>query len=71
MEWAIESVPEEVIKDYTLKQIKVTFEKETSYGDKVHVAANIIKEDEDIIIVKKEGVNYFAYVSLSALRKPT
>lgn len=55
MEWAIESVPEEVIKDYTLKQIKVTFEKETSYGDKVHVAAKIIKEDEDIITVHTIG----------------
>lgn len=50
MEWAMESAPIEVIKDYELKQIKVTFEKEAIYGDKVHVSAQVIKENENTII---------------------
>lgn len=50
MEWAIESVPVEIIKDYELKRIKVTFEKEATYGDKVHVLAQVIKESENSII---------------------
>lgn len=48
MEWAIESVPEEVIKDYKLKRIKVVFVKETVYGDKVHVLGQKIEEDNEI-----------------------
>lgn len=51
MEWAIESVPIEIIKDYELDSIKVTFEKETVYGESVHVSAQIIKEDDGITTV--------------------
>lgn len=45
-EWAIESMPEEIIKDHEIKRIKVCFEKETTYGHKVNVAAQIIKEED-------------------------
>ncbi|MDD5794190.1 acyl-[acyl-carrier-protein] thioesterase [Clostridium sp. HCP1S3_B4] len=59
MEWAIESVPIEIIQDYELNSIKVTFEKETVYGESVHVSAQIIKEDDKIttvhVIKSKEG----------------
>ena len=51
MEWAIESVPIEIIKDYELNSIKVTFEKETVYGESVHVSAQIIKKGEEITTV--------------------
>ena len=46
MEWAIESVPQEIIKDYELKRIKVVFDKETTYGHKIDVSTQIIKEDD-------------------------
>lgn len=51
MEWAIESVPLDVIKDYELKRIKVVFEKETTYGDSVHVSAQKIETEEGITTV--------------------
>jgi acyl-ACP thioesterase len=50
LEWAIESVPVEVIKDYEIKDLKIVFEKETVYGDTVHVSASLIKENNDRFI---------------------
>lgn len=45
VEWAIEAVPLDVINNYVLKRIKVTFEKETTYGDKVLVSATVKEMD--------------------------
>lgn len=50
IEWAIESVPLHIVKAYEIKRMKVVFEKETTYGDSVHVAATVIKEDEENVI---------------------
>lgn len=47
VEWAIEAVPLEVVKNYILKRIKVNFEKETIYGDKISVSATL-KEINDV-----------------------
>ncbi|SFD19728.1 acyl-[acyl-carrier-protein] thioesterase [Clostridium uliginosum] len=47
IEWAIEAVPLEVVKDYELNRIKVIFEKETTYGDKVSVTATVKQIDEN------------------------
>jgi Acyl-ACP thioesterase len=46
VEWAIEAVPPEVISNYVLTRIKVIFEKETTYGEKISVSATV-KEVED------------------------
>ena len=45
-EWAIEAVPQDVISNYELRRIKVIFEKETTYGDKISVSATV-KEIDD------------------------
>jgi len=50
IQWAIESVPLEIVKAYEIKRIKVIFEKETTYGDIVHVSATVLKEDDKKII---------------------
>ncbi|HEY5525811.1 MAG TPA: acyl-ACP thioesterase domain-containing protein [Clostridium sp.] len=50
IQWAIESVPHDIVKEYEIRRIKVVFEKETTYGDTVHVSATILKEDEKNII---------------------
>jgi medium-chain acyl-[acyl-carrier-protein] hydrolase len=47
VEWAIEAVPIEVVNKYILKRIKVTFEKETTYGDTISSAATVKEIDED------------------------
>jgi len=49
IQWAIESVPLDIVKEYEIKRIKVVFEKETTYGDTVHVSAKMLKEDEEMI----------------------
>lgn len=50
MEWAIESVPIDVVKDYELRRIKVQFEKETTYGHKVSVETQINEENDSKIV---------------------
>jgi acyl-ACP thioesterase len=47
VEWAIEAVPLNIINDYVIKRIKVTYEKETTYGNKVSVSATV-KEIDDV-----------------------
>ena len=46
VEWALESVPQEIIRELELKRVKILFEKEVGYGDRIHVSAEI-KHDED------------------------
>lgn len=47
VEWAIEAVPLDVVNNYILKRIKVTFEKETKYGDSVSSAAAVKEINEN------------------------
>ena len=47
VEWAMEAVPIEVIADYQLSRLKVTFEKETIYGEKVSASATVKQINED------------------------
>ena len=47
IEWAMEAVPLDVLNNYDLKRIKVIFEKETTYGEKVLVSATV-KEIDDV-----------------------
>ena len=47
IEWAIEAVPMEVIEEYEVKRIKVTFEKECKYGETVSSSAAVIQIDDN------------------------
>lgn len=49
IEWAIESAPLDVVREYKLNRVKVVFEKETLYGHKVTVEAQIVNEDNNRI----------------------
>jgi medium-chain acyl-[acyl-carrier-protein] hydrolase len=51
--WAIETVPMEVVLNYTLKNIKVTYEKETTYGEAVRVFTETKNEENDIVCLHK------------------
>ena len=46
IEWALETVPLEIVDNYHLANIKVVFEKECVYGEKVSVTCKIEEEDE-------------------------
>lgn len=61
VEWAIESVPLYVAKDFTIDRVKVVFEKETKYGQSIKVSCSTIEEEENKlvtshIIKNSEGV---------------
>ncbi len=60
-ELALEAVPEDIIKNYTLSRIKIIFEKETKYGDVVTILTEVREEvDNEIktvhLIKSKDGV---------------
>ena len=61
VEWAIESVPLHVTKDFTIDRVKVVFERETKYGEFIKVSCSTIEDEEDKlvtshIIKNSEGV---------------
>ncbi|MFT5872595.1 MAG: medium-chain acyl-[acyl-carrier-protein] hydrolase [Clostridium sp.] len=57
--WALETVPKDVVVNYELKNIKVTYEKETTYGETIKVSTEIIRQENKIIcrhkIINEEG----------------
>lgn len=46
VEWAIESLPIEVVRDFKLENIKVTFEKECTYGEEIRALSSVRKEED-------------------------
>jgi len=57
--WALETIPKDIILNYELKNIKVTYIKETTYGETIKVSTEIIREENKIIcrhkIINEEG----------------
>jgi len=57
--WALETVPKDIVLNYELKNIKVTYEKETTYGEIIKVSTEVIREQGKIIcrhkIINEEG----------------
>ncbi|MFL0269456.1 acyl-[acyl-carrier-protein] thioesterase [Candidatus Clostridium radicumherbarum] len=47
--WAIETLPLDTVLNYTLKNIKVTYEKETIYGEDIRVLTEIEQGENNII----------------------
>ncbi|MDV4150796.1 thioesterase [Clostridium sp. AL.422] len=41
IDWAIETLPEEIVNNYSLHEVKVTFEKECKYGETVNVYTDV------------------------------
>jgi len=51
--WALETVPKDVVLNCELKNIKVTYEKETTYGETIKVSTEVIREESKIICIHK------------------
>jgi medium-chain acyl-[acyl-carrier-protein] hydrolase len=51
--WAIESVPIDIVREYEVRRTKVTYEKETTYGEEVKVVTEIKKGEHDIVCLHK------------------
>ena len=50
IDWAIETLPEEIVDNYYLDEIKVTFEKECKYGEVVNVYTDIREEEGGLLV---------------------
>ncbi|MGH4119100.1 acyl-[acyl-carrier-protein] thioesterase [Clostridium sp.] len=57
--WALETVPKDIVLNYELKNIRVTYIKETTYGETINVSTEIIREESKTIcrhkIINEEG----------------
>ncbi|MBK5241171.1 acyl-ACP thioesterase domain-containing protein [Clostridium sp.] len=57
--WALETIPKDIVLNYELKNIRVTYIKETTYGETVNVSTEIIREESKTIckhkIVNEDG----------------
>ena len=50
VEWAVESLPLDIVLNYELKELSVIFEKECRYGAEI-LASCEVKENEDGLII--------------------
>lgn len=51
--WAIETVPKEIVIQYTLTNVKVAYKKETTYGSNISVLTEINKLDNKVHCIHK------------------
>ena len=48
VEWALEMVPQNIVKNYTLNHLVVNYKKETAYGSMISSSIEISKEEDKI-----------------------
>ena len=53
IDWCIETVPLDIVLKYTLKNIKVIYEKETKYGEVIKASTEIIYEENQAVCLHK------------------
>lgn len=51
--WILETVPLDIIKAYTLRNVKITYEKETTYGEIIKAYCEVRNQGESIICLHK------------------
>ena len=53
IDWCIETVPIDVVLKYSLKNIKVIYEKETNYGERIKASTEIFREENKVTCLHK------------------
>ncbi|MDD3840635.1 MAG: thioesterase [Clostridia bacterium] len=53
VEWCLETIPIDIISKYQLKRLKVTYKKETEYGEKIKVATQISRQSDGVTCFHK------------------
>lgn len=53
VEWAMETVPIDILNNYVIKTIIITYEKETTYGETIRVLTEIKSEEDGYICIHK------------------
>lgn len=51
--WAVETIPLDIILNYNLKNVKVNYEKESRYGEKIKAVIQVIEQDNEITCLHK------------------
>ncbi|MCY6354301.1 acyl-[acyl-carrier-protein] thioesterase [Clostridium sp. ZS2-4] len=49
--WMIESIPKDVVLNYTLVNIKITYKKETKYGENIKVLTQRNESEDEIVFI--------------------
>lgn len=57
VEWAIESLPLEIVLNYELKELSVIFEKECRYGAEISASYEIKENEDEVLILHKIADN--------------
>lgn len=52
-EWAVETVPLDIVKDYNLKNIRIVYEKETKYGDRIKAQTQLVSREDSLIFTHR------------------
>jgi len=59
VDWMIETIPLDIVLNYSIKNLNITYEKEALYGENITIYTELKKQDEGYIslheIVDKEG----------------
>lgn len=53
VEWAVESLPLDIVLNYELKEITVIFEKECKYGAEIKTSCQVRETDDGLVILHK------------------
>ncbi len=48
--WAIETIPFDIVLNYTLKNFVITYEKEVKYGNDINVYSEMVHNDNNEIV---------------------
>lgn len=52
-EWALETVPLDIVKNYSLKKIYMAYEKETTYGDIIKVQTQLLSKGDEVVFAHR------------------
>lgn len=57
VDWAIETVPLDIVLKCSLKNLNITYKKEAVYGETIHVCTEIKKKEDEYIAIHKISNN--------------
>lgn len=53
VDWSIETIPLDTVLNYELKRLKVTYKKETAYGENVKAVTQLSSSDNNVVCIHK------------------
>lgn len=53
VDWSIETIPLDIVLNYELKRLKVTYKKETAYGENIKAVTELSPSDNGVVCIHK------------------